>query len=127
MTLRPCVVCGEPSAKSRCPTHRPKDRKPSRQQRGYDSQWQELSRRARRLQPWCTDCGSTEDLQLDHLPIAWERKAAGKTIRLGTDAEVCCAECNRRRGAARGDAPNHPRQHPHAKARGALHAAGGGR
>jgi len=125
VTLKPCVVCGEPSAKSRCPSHRPKDRKPSRQQRGYDAAWQELSRRARRLQPWCTDCGSTEDLQLDHLPSAWERKAAGKTIRLGTDTEVVCGSCNRGRGKARGGDPNRTGQHPHAKAQGALHTGGG--
>lgn len=27
----------------------------------------QLSRRARRLQPFCTDCGSTDELQLDHM------------------------------------------------------------
>jgi 5-methylcytosine-specific restriction enzyme A len=60
-----------------------------------------LSRRARRLQPFCTDCGSTEDLQTDHTPEAWKRKAAGKPLRLA-DVEVVCGPCNRARGAARG-------------------------
>lgn len=119
MTLKPCVVCGEPSAKSRCESHRPKDRKPSRQQRGYDAAWQELSRRARRLQPFCTDCGATEDLQSDHSPEAWQRKAAGKTIRL-QDIAVVCGDCNIRRGKARGGDPSRTGQHPHAKAESRL-------
>ena len=61
MTLRPCLDCGEPTALTRRPEHR-----------GYDAEWDRLSRRARRLQPWCSDCGSTEDLQADHLPSAWD-------------------------------------------------------
>lgn len=122
MTLRPCVVCGEPSNKARCPEHRPKDRKPPRQQRGYDAQWQQLSRRARRLQPFCADCGATEDLQADHSPEAWARKAAGLPIRL-QDIDVCCGDCNRDRGTARGAAPNHSRPHPPVKAEFGLHTA----
>ena len=55
----------------------------------------------RRLQPFCSDCGSTEGLECDHSPEAWARKAAGKPIRL-QDVDVVCGECNRRRGAARG-------------------------
>lgn len=90
MTLKPCIQCGEPSPGTRCSPCR-----------GYDSQWEALSRRARHLQDWCTDCGSVEDLQLDHLPSAWERKAKGKRIRLGVDAQVVCRLCNVRRGQAR--------------------------
>lgn len=128
MTLKPCVACGEPSDKSRCPEHRPKDRKRPRQQRGYDAHWQALSKRARRLQPFCTDCGTTEDLQTDHSPEAWERKAAGLPIRL-QDIDVVCGPCNRDRGAARGpsatrgDAPSRPIPHPLGKAEFGLHTA----
>lgn len=107
MTLRPCVVCGEPAAGSRCAEHTSDsstvDTKPHAAQRGYDWTWTKLSKRARRLQPFCTDCGATEDLQTDHTPEAWARKAAGKPIRL-CDVEVVCGPCNRRRGAARGQA-----------------------
>lgn len=124
MTLKPCVVCGTPSGKSRCDAHRPKDRKPTRQQRGYDAAWERLSKRARRLQPWCTRCGSVTDLQADHSPEAWERHAAGLPIRL-TDISVLCGRCNRAAGAARGHALNHSRQHPHAKAEFELHTAQG--
>lgn len=124
MTLKPCVVCGEPSAKYRCPEHRPKNSKPPRQQRGYDAAWQALSKRARRAQPFCTDCGATEELQADHSPQAWARKAAGLPIRL-QDIDVCCGDCNRDRGTARGAAPNHSRPHPPVKAEFESHITAG--
>lgn len=100
MTLRPCLDCGVPSVGPRCPAHTV-DAKPPASDRGYDGAWTKLSKRARRLQPFCSDCGSTEDLQADHLPIAWERKAAGKAVRL-QDVRVLCGPCNRAAGAARG-------------------------
>lgn len=99
--LKPCLACGEPSPGTYCPGHRPDTKAPAAQ-RGYDHAWNKLSKRARRLQPFCRDCGATEDLQLDHLPSAWERRAKGQRIRLGVDAEVVCGPCNRARGAARG-------------------------
>jgi 5-methylcytosine-specific restriction enzyme A len=102
VTLRPCLDCGTPSPGPRCSEHTI-DTKPTAHKRGYDWQWTKLSRRARRLQPFCTDCGSTEDLQTDHTREAWQRKAAGKTIRF-QDIDVVCADCNRARGAARGSA-----------------------
>ncbi len=100
MTLRPCLSCGEPCAGPRCDEHTT-DPKPPAAQRGYDSAWNRLSKRARRLQPFCSDCGSTEDLQSDHTPQAWARRAAGKAIRL-SDIQVLCGPCNRAAGAARG-------------------------
>lgn len=99
MTLTTCLDCGQPCDGPRCTEH---TRKGTATQRGYDAAWDRLSRRARRLQPFCTDCGATEGLQLDHQPSAWERKAKGLRIRLGTDAEVVCGPCNIARGAARG-------------------------
>jgi 5-methylcytosine-specific restriction protein A len=121
--MRPCLDCGTPSSNTRCPDHLRHAPKPSAASRGYDNQWTRLSRRARRLQPWCTDCGSTENLQTDHLPSAWERKAAGKTIGL-TDVDVVCGDCNRRRGAARGNAPSARRQDPMGKAQFESHTRG---
>lgn len=106
MTLRPCVVCGEPSPTARCPEHQPRRQKANASARGYDTAWRKLSERARRLQPFCADCGATEDLQADHSPEAWKRKADGKAIRL-IDIDVVCGDCNRTRGAARGKAPSH--------------------
>jgi 5-methylcytosine-specific restriction protein A len=100
MTLRPCLDCGEPSTGPRCNEHAI-DTKPPAADRGYDWQWTKLSRRARRLQPFCLFCGATEDLQTDHTPEAWARKAAGKPIRL-QDVRVLCGRHNRDAGAARG-------------------------
>lgn len=102
--LKTCVECGEPSVGARCDDH-PWERRRKQDQtapeRGYDTAWRKLSLRARRLQPWCSDCGTGEDLTGDHLPIAWERKAKGLPIRL-KDIDVVCRACNNRRGAARG-------------------------
>lgn len=105
MTMRPCLTCGEPSTGPRCTEHTA-DTKASARKRGYTTAWDKTSRRARRAQPFCTDCGSTERLQADHLPSAWERQAAGKPLRLGIDVEVVCNICNVKRGSAR---PGHTR------------------
>lgn len=132
MTLRPCMECGEPCDGSRCAEHaRPSSAKAPAAERGYDAAWARLSRRARKLQPFCSDCGATEDLQGDHSPQAWARKAAGKPIRL-QDIDVVCGTCNRRRGAARsqqtrpitptrGFTPSRALQHPRFEAKSELH------
>lgn len=96
---RPCVTCGEPSPDTRCPAHTV-DTKPSATSRGYDHHWDALSRRARRMQPWCLHCGAVDDLQADHLPQAWERRNRGLPIRLA-DVQVLCGTCNRAAGNAR--------------------------
>jgi 5-methylcytosine-specific restriction enzyme A len=113
MTMTACLDCGQPCAGPRCPEHTTVvDTKPTAHARGYDASWTRLSKRARRLQPFCTDCGATEDLQCDHTPEAWERKAAGKRIRL-QDIDVVCGPCNRARGAARPQqTPARPQQTP---------------
>ncbi len=116
MTLRPCVVCGEPTGSTRCSAHTVNSRKANASARGYDTAWRKLSERARRLQPFCTDCGSSEDLQTDHSPQAWRRKAEGHAIRLA-DVEVVCGACNRTRGAARGQAPSWSLPDPRGKAK----------
>jgi len=101
--MKPCLVCGEVSEGRRCPAHTPSAtalRRSSAQERGYDAEWQRLSRRARRLQPWCSDCGTEEGLTADHLPSAWDRKARGLVLRL-EDVDVVCGPCNVRRGSSR--------------------------
>lgn len=124
MTLKPCLDCGTPSDDTRCIEHRRHEVKASSTARGYDAAWDTLSRRARRLQPWCFDCGATTDLQADHTPEAWERKAAGLPIRLG-DIDVVCGPCNRDRGAARGVAPRASAPDPMGKAEFESHTAEG--
>ena len=110
MTMRTCLDCGEPCEGSRCPEH---DIKGTATQRGYDAAWDRLSRRARKLQPFCTDCGAAEGLQADHSPEAWAAKAAGKPIKLSM-IDVVCGPCNVARGAARG--PSARGMAPHASA-----------
>lgn len=102
--LKPCLSCSQPTTGTRCPEHRVtrKRKRGSATARGYDSRHARLSRRARELQPFCEDCGATTDLQADHSPEAWRRRAEGKAVRL-CDISVVCGSCNRARGAARGD------------------------
>lgn len=100
--LKACADCGDLTTRARCTSCRPPDHEgKSSTQRGYDSAWQRLSRRARRAQPFCTDCGTTKELSVDHTPQAWARHEAGLEIRL-EDVAVVCITCNNRRGAARG-------------------------
>lgn len=125
-----CAECGQPyemdGAAGKCDDCRPRrdystERKifPSRREagnrhaRGYDNEWQRLSLRARRRQPWCSDCGSPHDLTADHSVAAWQRKEAGKSIRL-QDIDVVCRSCNAVRGAARGPEATDDHRGPHA-------------
>lgn len=105
--LRPCTRCGEPTPDSRCADCaadgariRAARRTTTTRGLGYGTPWRRLSERARRLQPWCSDCGTTEDLTCDHSPTAWHRYEAGKAVRL-RDVEVTCRACNTRRGSSR--------------------------
>lgn len=110
--LRPCITCGQPTNGPRCPDHQPEAPRSkhtmSATQRGYDARWQRLSRRARRMQPWCSDCGTSSDLTADHL--RWPARTLG-------DVEVVCRACNSRRGPLRSSAiaspPNLRTQDPH--------------
>lgn len=102
LLLKPCLDCGELSSFTRCDEHRPptSSGKASASARGYDSAWSRLSRRARRLQPFCSDCGTSDDLTVDHSPAAWQAKAEGRQISLDL-VDVVCRGCNARRGRAR--------------------------
>ena len=123
--MRPCVECGEPAEDTRCAEHtvshravtRTPESRPSRRA-GYTTAWDRLSKRARRLQPFCSDCGTRDDLTADHSPEAWRRHDAGKPVRL-CDIDVVCRRCNSRRGPAR---PSAARSDP----RGVPPAPGGG-
>lgn len=107
MTLAPCLSCGEPVTGSRCrecqqQTERTYDRKPktAASTRGYDWRWTQLSRRARRTQPWCSDCGREDNLTTDHTPQAWAAYLDGRPITLAM-VDVVCNDCNNERGTAR--------------------------
>lgn len=107
--LRPCLDCQTPARGPRCPACRTAKARavravngpgPSSTAKGYDQSWRRLSIAARRLQPWCSDCGTTENLSLDHSPEAWKAKAEGRPITPDL-VDVVCKSCNSRRGAAR--------------------------
>lgn len=103
--MRPCLDCGEPSESSRCEAHRP-DHPRQRQSpdaRGYDAAWRRLSKRARRLQPWCSDAhlgACRGPLTTDHLPAAHAAQASGRTVTLRM-VEVVCQGHNDARGSSR--------------------------
>lgn len=106
----PCLTCGEPAPSSYCDQHTPaawSHREGSARGRGYSTAWDKLSRRARRLQPFCSDCGATDDLQLDHTEHTWQRIEAGKVVRIKDTGGVVCGPCNVARGAARGRSETH--------------------
>ncbi|MCV7223156.1 HNH endonuclease [Mycolicibacterium elephantis] len=111
MIARPCLGCGHLiAAGSRCGDCQPKRQAPtlSAAKRGYDYRWQKLSQQARQKQPWCALCGSTNQLQADHIVPVSE----APEIRLEPlNVRVLCADCNKRRGNKCTDAE---RQHVHA-------------
>jgi len=53
--LKPCLVCGEATPRTRCPEHESalNISLGSSTARGYDSRWRRLSERKRRLTPFC--------------------------------------------------------------------------
>jgi 5-methylcytosine-specific restriction enzyme A len=62
---------------------------------------------ARRRQPWCTDCHTSENLTVHHTPAAWQKVATGNALTLNDFSSedplltILCQTCNNRRGAAR--------------------------
>lgn len=70
--MKPCIVCGEPSSGPRCPEHPREPRsgkaKTTTAITGNPTAWKKLSRRLRRMQPWCSvpGCANTE-LTVDHI------------------------------------------------------------
>lgn len=119
-----CPECGEPftrqaGAGASCAECKPipttgtrqarERERGTRRERGYDNAWLRLSARARKLQPFCSECGATDDLTADHSAEAWRRKEAGKVIRL-KDIDVLCRRCNSERGDPRDIDGCHPRR-----------------
>ncbi|WP_099022637.1 HNH endonuclease [Mycolicibacterium palauense] len=98
MTARPCATCGEVIATGTyCDEHTPKDCRVRRGpgQAAHDQVWRALSIRARRAQPWCSDCGATEDLTADHVI---PKSAAPELVHAPENLAVRCRSCNARRG-----------------------------
>jgi 5-methylcytosine-specific restriction protein A len=110
--MRPCLDCGQviqpPSddvhwlclcsecdgkRKANSPTKRGKRlSKKSGTALGYNQAWRRLSKEARRIYPYCMDCGTQDDLTADHLH--WPARTL-------LDVEVVCRACNSKRGPLR--------------------------
>jgi 5-methylcytosine-specific restriction protein A len=101
---KPCLSCGAISPNSYCAEHTPKkiDKRRGRQRShaGRSYAWDNLSRRARKLQDHCRDCGTYADLTADHLPSAWHKILITKKQLTLWDIEVVCRSCNSKRGPA---------------------------
>ena len=94
---RPCVDCGVVVRATRCEVcARVKERnRIRREQRGYDAAWRKLSRLMRANQPWCSKCGSTRDLTLDHII-----SLANGGTNSPANAQVLCRKCNSSKGSS---------------------------
>ncbi|MEL4358386.1 MULTISPECIES: hypothetical protein [unclassified Luteococcus] len=99
-TLKACAECGEVSETSRCPEHQVRDTRRAHRTDTTKHWWIQLSRRARRAQPFCTMCGSRERLTLDHSPRAWLRIGMNLPVRL-VDVTVLCNDCNNEIGSSK--------------------------
>lgn len=60
------------------------------------------------MQPWCSTCGSRDQLTVDHTPGAWQKRERGDRLTLADFAagllSVECLQCNVAKGHARGSA-----------------------
>lgn len=102
---RPCIKCGALIASgSRCtecklpsaPKNRPRDHP-----HANPAAWKRLSKAVRKAQPFCLDCGRTDELHADHIIAVSERPDLALE-RL--NITVRCPTCNGRRGSKCTDA-----------------------
>lgn len=66
---RPCLNCGTPTRNpnSRCrPCEQQHQRDRNQRRTQYHGDWATISKQARLAQPYCSLCGTTKDLTLDH-------------------------------------------------------------
>lgn len=100
MPIAPGRVCAQPgcfalvTGRSRCPDHTPKQvHRFTRRSGEYDREWRRLVAQAIREQPYCTICGTEEDLTGDHItPLSRGGTNTRDNIR------VLCRHCNSQRG-----------------------------
>lgn len=94
MSLKPCLDCGTPTNGPRCTEHAtagPRDHIAS----FNNGRWKTLSKRLRRLAPFCEECATTVNLTVDHvLPVS---KFPELTYAV-ENCRVLCNVCNGKRG-----------------------------
>ena len=99
MSLRPCLGCGDPTTGSRCPDCAiPRPSRPSTppHPKLRTAQWERLSKRLRKLTPFCELCEVTENLTVDHVIPLSQDDALAYVIE---NLRVLCRSCNSRRAA----------------------------
>ena len=101
MTARPCAQCGDIIATGTyCTECKPKPAattkvRPKGHVHTNTTRWKRLSDKARKLQPWCVDCGAHDDLTGDHIiPVSEDPTLAYEVLNIA----VRCRTCNSRRG-----------------------------
>jgi 5-methylcytosine-specific restriction endonuclease McrA len=119
---RPCVDCGDlvPSGSRCAPCKAAQPEGPRRPRPSRPRAWRRLSKRARTLQPWCENCGTTDDLSADHLTPT---SCGGQMVPDLTGVRVLCRPCNARAYAEQraqhdpGAPPPTPGEVPHREGR----------
>lgn len=93
----PCLYCGTLSRGSVCrdclSAIQARDPKRRERNKQYDHEWNRLSRLARQLQPWCSRCGSKNDLTADHI-----LSLANGGSNILENIMVLCRRCNSSKG-----------------------------
>ena len=98
MIARPCISCGEPIATGTyCTECTPVDHRVRHAIRSNPSRWKKLSAKARKLQPWCSTCGTSGDLTADHIIPIVERPDLAYVIE---NIDILCRPCNGRKAGA---------------------------
>lgn len=118
MSLKPCILCGEPSPRSRCPDHQ--NHKSSAGRHAVhlnNTRWKKLSRKLRRMQPFCSTCGAREDLTVDHIVPLTERPDLAYDL---DNLDILCRSCNSAKDAHLGGWGKRAGQPPEGKAQGAM-------
>lgn len=95
--MRPCLDCGEPTDGPRCPEHTTTDTRVRDKAHVHTNtaRWKALSKRLRKLSPFCELCGAIEQLSVDHiLPVS----EAPELAYAEENCRIACLTCNGRRG-----------------------------
>ena len=71
--MRVCIECGEVGTGTRCEqcqavrAWRANQMRGGATARGYTRAWEKRAAKVKRAQPYCSVCGATEDLTVDHI------------------------------------------------------------
>jgi 5-methylcytosine-specific restriction enzyme A len=95
--VRPCLSCGRPTPKTRCPEcarEQERSRRPSYRARGYDAEYQRNRKLLLAQYPTCAICGNAAATTADH--IVPRSEGGSNDI---ANLRPACAKCNYGRGS----------------------------